>query len=50
MSALDTVQSASCIMPALGLGTFNLRGIEGAGLVEAALDEGYRLIDTAVSY
>lgn len=50
MSALDTVQTESCNMPALGLGTFNLRGIEGAGLIETALDEGYRLLDTAVSY
>ena len=50
MSALDTVQSATCNMPALGLGTYGLRGIEGAAMVETALDEGYRLIDTAVNY
>lgn len=50
MSALDTVRSATCTLPALGLGTYGLRGIEGAGIIETALDEGYRLIDTAVNY
>ncbi|NLC98070.1 MAG: aldo/keto reductase [Actinomycetales bacterium] len=50
MSALDMVQSATCRMPAMGLGTYGLRGIEGASVIESALDEGYRLIDTAVSY
>lgn len=50
MSAQDTVQSATCRLPALGLGTFGLRGITGAGIIETALDEGYRLLDSAVNY
>jgi diketogulonate reductase-like aldo/keto reductase len=50
MSAQDTVGSATCIMPALGLGTYGLRGIAGAAAIETALDEGYRMLDTAVNY
>ncbi|TXJ04471.1 MAG: aldo/keto reductase [Aeromicrobium sp.] len=37
-------------MPALGLGTYGLRGIAGAAAIETALDEGYRMLDTAVNY
>ena len=37
-------------MPMLGLGTFELRGAAGAASVKAALDHGYRHLDTALSY
>ncbi|GAA3911188.1 aldo/keto reductase [Microbacterium invictum] len=35
---------------ALGLGTYNLRGAEGVDAIVAAVDSGYRVIDTAVNY
>ena len=37
-------------MPVLGLGTWPLRGPEGAAAVRTALEAGYRLIDTAENY
>lgn len=37
-------------MPAIGFGTYPLRGDEGAAVVAGALEAGYRLIDTAVNY
>ena len=36
--------------PELGLGTYNLRGPEGVASVVAAIEAGYRLLDTAVNY
>ncbi len=36
--------------PELGLGTYNLRGAEGVASVVAAIDAGYRLLDSAVNY
>lgn len=36
--------------PELGLGTYNLRGGEGVAAMVAAIDSGYRLLDTAVNY
>ncbi|GAA5026172.1 aldo/keto reductase [Microbacterium fluvii] len=36
--------------PELGLGTYNLRGEEGIASVVAAIEGGYRLLDTAVNY
>jgi len=36
--------------PQLGLGTYNLRGDEGVTAMTAAIDAGYRLLDTAVNY
>jgi len=36
--------------PQLGLGTYGLRGEEGIAAVVAALETGYRLLDTAVNY
>ena len=36
--------------PQLGLGTYNLRGEEGVTAMTAAIDAGYRLLDTAVNY
>ncbi|SBS71639.1 aldo/keto reductase [uncultured Microbacterium sp.] len=36
--------------PALGLGTYNLRGPEGVAAIAAAIDSGYRILDSAVNY
>ena len=36
--------------PELGLGTYNLRGEEGTAAIVAAVESGYRLLDTAVNY
>lgn len=36
--------------PELGLGTYNLRGDDGVEAIVAAIDSGYRLLDTAVNY
>jgi 2,5-diketo-D-gluconate reductase A len=36
--------------PELGLGTYNLRGEEGIAATVAAIETGYRLLDTAVNY
>lgn len=37
-------------VPALGLGTYRLKGFEGVAAMVRALEAGYRLLDTAVSY
>ncbi|MEK5480246.1 aldo/keto reductase [Paenibacillus sp. FSL R5-0407] len=37
-------------VPAIGLGTYSLKGEEGVKAMVAAIDAGYRLIDSAVSY
>lgn len=37
-------------MPQLGLGTYQLRGADGASAIASALDSGYRLVDTAYNY
>lgn len=36
--------------PQVGLGTYNLRGAAGSDAIVAALDTGYRLLDSAVNY
>lgn len=36
--------------PELGLGTYNLRGADGTAAIAAAVDSGYRLLDSAVNY
>ncbi|SDG74841.1 aldo/keto reductase [Microbacterium pygmaeum] len=36
--------------PELGLGTYGLRGEDGIASVDAAIESGYRLVDTAVNY
>jgi len=36
--------------PQLGLGTYNLRRDEGTAAIAAAIENGYRLLDTAVNY
>ena len=37
-------------LPAIGLGTYALRGIPGAEAMADALQQGYRLLDSAVNY
>lgn len=37
-------------LPKVGLGTYGLWGFEGAEIMAAALQEGYRLLDSAVNY
>lgn len=37
-------------LPAIGFGTYPLAGAEATDAVAAAIDDGYRLIDTAVNY
>ena len=37
-------------LPAIGLGTYGLRGADGAASVTSAVDRGYRLVDTAFNY
>ncbi|UMG94873.1 aldo/keto reductase [Nocardioides sp. TF02-7] len=37
-------------IPAIGLGTYPLRGDEAVAAVTSALEAGYRLVDTAVNY
>lgn len=38
------------IIPAIGFGTVGLRGAEGVKIIQSALSNGYRLLDTAYSY
>ncbi len=37
-------------LPAIGFGTYPLKGDDGVSAIEAALAAGYRLLDTAVNY
>jgi diketogulonate reductase-like aldo/keto reductase len=37
-------------LPAIGLGTYDLRGADGTAAVGTAIDAGYRLLDTAFNY
>ncbi|HWV50279.1 MAG TPA: aldo/keto reductase [Microbacterium sp.] len=37
-------------LPAIGLGTYGLRGADGAAAVSAGIDGGYRLVDSAFNY
>ncbi|GAA5088740.1 aldo/keto reductase [Microbacterium yannicii] len=51
MNAIPTViLNDGAWFPELGLGTYNLRGEEGIEAIVAAIEFGYRLIDTAVNY
>ncbi|HEX6248793.1 MAG TPA: aldo/keto reductase [Nocardioidaceae bacterium] len=38
------------VIPAIGFGTYPLRGTDGVAAVTSAIEVGYRLIDTAVNY
>jgi 2,5-diketo-D-gluconate reductase A len=37
-------------LPAIGFGTYPLRGDDGVAAIQSAIENGYRLIDTAVNY
>lgn len=37
-------------LPAIGFGTYPLRGDDGVAAIQSAIESGYRLIDTAVNY
>ncbi|MUK87491.1 aldo/keto reductase [Ornithinibacillus sp. L9] len=37
-------------IPSIGLGTYQLKGVEGVHAITSAIDIGYRLIDTAYNY
>lgn len=51
MSTIPThVLNDGTSLPAIGFGTYPLRGAAGVRAIEDALDVGYRLIDTAVNY
>lgn len=38
------------VIPAIGLGTYNLRGASGVQAMTSAIDMGYRLLDSAFNY
>jgi diketogulonate reductase-like aldo/keto reductase len=46
----DHVLNDGTTLPKIGLGTYSLWGYAGAEAVSAALQEGYRLLDSAVNY
>ncbi|MBS7698217.1 MULTISPECIES: aldo/keto reductase [unclassified Chelatococcus] len=48
--AYPTVHANGANMPVLGLGTWQSRNDEASAAVEAALQNGYRHIDTAIAY
>lgn len=51
MTNIPTVTLADGVaFPELGLGTYNLRGDDGVAAIVAALESGYRLLDSAVNY
>lgn len=51
MTSVPTIKLAhGAEIPAIGLGTWPLRGAEGAAAVRTAIEAGYRLIDTAENY
>src|SRR5215217_7644693 len=49
MSELYTLNDGTTL-PKVGLGTYGLWGYSGAEAMSAALQEGYRLLDSAVNY
>lgn len=50
-TAIPTVKlNDDRMIPALGLGSYGLRGEAGTASVVAAIESGYRLIDTALNY
>ncbi|MGO1346168.1 MAG: aldo/keto reductase, partial [Bifidobacterium psychraerophilum] len=46
----DRKANDGLVLPAIGFGTYKLRGFEGSKAIESALDNGYRLLDSAVNY
>lgn len=50
-SAIPTLElNDGAIIPQIGLGTYAMRDAEGIGAIIAGIDNGYRLLDTAVNY
>jgi 2,5-diketo-D-gluconate reductase A len=49
VSMMHTLNDGTTL-PAIGLGTYALRGLSGAQAMADALSEGYRLLDSAVNY
>ena len=47
---LEILKTRGGDIPSVGLGTWTLRGSEGASLVASAIRAGYRHVDTAASY
>ncbi len=47
---MHTVNANGAAIPALGLGTWTLKGNECSALVSDALELGYRHVDTAALY
>src|SRR5690606_16388338 len=47
---MHSVEANGASIPALGLGTWTLKGKECSGLVAEALRVGYRHVDTAAAY
>ncbi|MHA5148304.1 aldo/keto reductase, partial [Oenococcus oeni] len=37
-------------LPAIGLGTYSVRGGQGVDQILSAIEDGYRLIDTSTNY
>lgn len=50
MALPDHTLNDGTTLPAIGLGTYSLRGIPGAEAMADALRQGYRLLDSAVNY
>ncbi len=54
MDAMVTIPTVTlndgATFPELGLGTYNLRGDDGTAAIVSAIENGYRLLDTAVNY
>jgi diketogulonate reductase-like aldo/keto reductase len=46
----DVTLNDGMTLPAIGFGTFTLKGNEGAHAIKSAIDIGYRLIDSAYNY
>ena len=50
-SAIPTLElNDGATIPQIGLGTYAMKGDEGIGAIIAGIDNGYRLLDTAVNY
>ncbi len=50
MDIPDLTLNDGATLPAVGFGTYPLRGDDGVAAIESAIRVGYRLLDTAVSY
>ncbi|MGO3310619.1 MAG: aldo/keto reductase, partial [Brevibacterium aurantiacum] len=50
-SAIPTLElNDGASIPQIGLGTYAMHDAEGVGAIIAGIDNGYRLLDTAVNY